>query len=179
MSTDQAQTKPVEFDFQNAFMLAATQRNVQFTVGNGDEKRTLIIRRWTLTQQMSMGHNLAVVLSAVANNLAKHIKLDQDGQVIVSFDELLKNTLVFTQVLASCSDHVFRVISGSIAPNFKTVQEAQEFAESLDIADAVQLILLIVRHNALTEETKKKFQNLADAMPKPANQSLSAESQQP
>lgn len=167
MTTNQDAAKTAEFDFQNAFLQAATMRSVQVQIGSAESKKIVTLRRWSLTQQMQLGHSMAIVLNSVATNLAKHINLDKDGQVTVSFEELINNTIVFSKTMAECSEHLFRVVSATLAPNFPTLEAAQEYAETLDLADAIQVVLLIVKHNAMTEETKKKFVDLAGALPKP------------
>ena len=167
MTTTQAQQAAQEFDFQTAFLEAATNRQIQITVGSKDAGtlRTIQLRRWSLTQQMQLGHSMGVVLNTIATGLARHLKLDADGEVTIKLDEIINQSLVLMQVMEQCSDPLFRVIVGSIAPNFNNATEAQEYAESLDLADAVQLVMLIVKHNSLTEEAKKKLSNLAAGIP--------------
>jgi len=167
MTTTQAQD---EFDFQTAFLQASTERTVALTVGADANKKTLTIRRWSLTQQMQLGHSMALILNQVATQLARHIKLDEqkDGKVSVSISmaEIVSNTMVFSKVMADCAEHIFRVITATIAPNFDSLEKAQEFAETLEVADAIQIIMLIVRHNAMTDEAKKKFSDLVSVIPK-------------
>lgn len=148
-------------DPQEEFLKALTERELEYTLKADGEEKKLILKKWSLRQQFSLGSTLARVMTGFVGVIGKMgAKLDEDTDE-VDAQELLNNEVLILELLRIHGDSIFDLIIATISPNnFKTFQEASEFVDTLDAQTAFQLLMVIAAQNSPKEDSKKKFGDL-------------------
>lgn len=161
--SDSSQPNNAPSSFQDIFIKASTEREITLPVMSNDKQVDITIRRWTLTQQITLGNAFSNLFTAFAG-LFPALAQGKDNTVDVSMTELVEVMSNTGDFLVKQKDNLFKVVAGSIAHNFDNdMSKSLAFVDTLDLSDCLQIIFVLARMNAIKETAKKKFQEIAEA----------------
>ena len=159
---------------QREFIKASTERETTITLGT--KKLPLTLKRWTLSESLTIAPLHAKIMSKVLSacpSLISQSERDKlegavdeggDAEVKVSLDKLVADTYLWETSLGEISEELMTFVVTSLKHNdvFKGNEvRCREYIDNeCDLADIMEVLLKASVLNKIEDTAKKKYQDL-------------------